>query len=257
MGRHKRGMLMDSGKPTTLSLLKSGRGDGCVSCFLLRSSNGMLIRSSSCVILYYITYIQRTNSPNPKDKIALMEAKLRQMESSSSIPSSSASASTSTSTTTPSAHPSLPPKPPTQALSSFHLHSQPHDRNPPSTSASGQISKPKPKHPLSHKEKHPLPSLPILPSSHPKPKSTADFASSLSSSYTPATTGKTTTAATPPALDAKATTSTTPTDHPPSQDANPESKASAKPGIGSTRSNVHGPGRSSSGLAGVKIVRRG
>ncbi|KAG6842114.1 hypothetical protein C0991_002768 [Blastosporella zonata] len=72
-GAKRRGM-METGRPTTLSLLKSGAG---------------------------------TRNDGTRDKIAMMEAKLKQMERTNPKP-----ASTSTPTTTPLEHASLPPKPP-------------------------------------------------------------------------------------------------------------------------------------------------
>ncbi|KAG5645937.1 hypothetical protein DXG03_004727 [Asterophora parasitica] len=83
----KRRNMMETGRPTTLSLLKSGTSG---------------------------------KHDGTKDKIAMMEAKLRQMESTNPkpapVPGSSAgdspSASSARPTTTPLYHASLPPKPP-------------------------------------------------------------------------------------------------------------------------------------------------
>ncbi|KAF8066801.1 hypothetical protein FPV67DRAFT_1496535 [Lyophyllum atratum] len=117
----KRKSMMETGRPTTLSLLKTGSG---------------------------------TRNDGTRDKIAMMEAKLRQMESTNPkpapIPGSStssrpAAASTSTSTFTTGARPyhaSLPLKPPPAMPGTF-----------------GQAK------PRTTKPKTPLPSLPILPSS--------------------------------------------------------------------------------------------
>ncbi|KAF5366300.1 hypothetical protein D9758_005735 [Tetrapyrgos nigripes] len=78
-GSRPRKGMMESGRPTTLSMLKSGG----------------------------------KHSEDTSNKIAMLEAKLRQMESSK--PSSSNEASSSASTSTLPSHPSLPLKPPPQS----------------------------------------------------------------------------------------------------------------------------------------------
>ncbi|KAG6862226.1 hypothetical protein C0995_002157 [Termitomyces sp. Mi166 len=111
----KRRSMMEVGRPTTLSLLKTGAGN---------------------------------RNDGTKDKIAMMEAKLRQMESTNPKPaliSGSSSSppicgSSSTVTTASLHHASLPPKPPPPLPETFS--SQPR-----------AMTKPK----------APLPSLPLLP----------------------------------------------------------------------------------------------
>ena len=125
VGRHKRG-AGDIGKPTTLSLIKSagsGRSDGCV-----------LARCPRCR-----TYRYRVHST--EDKIAKMEAKLRQMEQVSTGPSLVG-------------HPSLPQKPIGAALAV-------------ATSSSGG------NRPHASRTVHPLPALPltqpVAPPNQPRP----------------------------------------------------------------------------------------
>lgn len=150
-------------------------------------------------------------SPNPKDKIALMEAKLQQMEASSAhVPPASASTS---------AHPSLPQKPPAQSVS-----------QPLPQPSRNQSSNSRPQAKI--KPRQPLPSLPILPQSRQNIKSTTDFGSSLSQSYSlpPSSVVSTNTSG------AAMTTTEAPKN-------TPTGKRQQLPGRGS-------------GLAGVKIVRK-
>lgn len=143
-GTAKRRSMMETGRPTTLSMIKTGmstRTDGLV--------------SSHFSFVPLVTHISRT-----RDKIAMMEAKLRQMEATKPRPPPSASAaepdqgaSTSASTTA-LYHPSLPlkPPPPIPTHMMTHLHTQPRQHS-------------------TQKPKTPLPSLPILSSSQPLPQS--------------------------------------------------------------------------------------
>ncbi|KAF5381642.1 hypothetical protein D9615_005485 [Tricholomella constricta] len=120
----KRRSMMETGRPTTLSLLKTGAG---------------------------------ARNDGTRDKIAMMEAKLRQMERtnpkpapvSMPDPSSSSAASTSqptsTTTTTPLYHASLPLKPP--------------------PTIPQRLAQSKARPAATAKPKAPLPSLPILPPS--------------------------------------------------------------------------------------------
>ncbi|KAG5342930.1 putative RNA-binding protein 18 [Termitomyces sp. T112] len=107
----KRRSMMEVGRPTTLSLLKTGAGN-------------------------------RNDGTN--DKIALMEAKLKQMETTNPklapTPGSVSCGYTNTAATTPLHHASLPPKPPPPLPEAFS--SQPR---------------------AAAKPKAPLPSLPLLP----------------------------------------------------------------------------------------------
>lgn len=137
IGTKRKGM-METGRPTTLSMLKtgmSGRNDGCASGPLL----SLLFPRLIC--------FSRT-----RDKIAMMEAKLRQMERTNPKPTPAASSSDATptaSTSTPY-HPSLPIKPP-EALPTKHPSNHP---------LTQPLTRPTPK------PKTPLPSLPILPPSN-------------------------------------------------------------------------------------------
>ncbi|KAF7972280.1 hypothetical protein HWV62_18522 [Athelia sp. TMB] len=164
-GGRKRGA--DASKPTTLSLMKSGRGDG----------------------------------PNSKDKIALLEAKLLQMGSSSSLfPPVIATAKSPASTpneaaptfptgmdaptpapssappqTPAPAHPSLPPKPAPPPITSFHLPR--HNATSSDFNSNG-------------KRQHPRKELPTLSQlQHTRLASTTGqsvgFAASLAGSYAP------------------------------------------------------------------------
>lgn len=117
-------------------------------------------------------YVPRSNA---KDKIALMEAKLRQMEASSEFSSPSLQI--------PSAHPSLPPKPPSTSIAQSQ------------TSSSNLTAK---------NTKQPLPSLPLLPTS------SQTFASSLAASYTPSSSKAVTTPTPSPSPKAAASTTTRP-----------------------------------------------
>ena len=113
---------------------------------------------------------------NAKDKIALMEAKLRQMESSSSSLSPSSSA-----------HPSLPPKPPATSIAQSQTYF------PQKQASSSNLA--------ARNTKQPLPSLPLLP------MSAQTLASSLAASYNPSSSK---TVATPtPSPSPKSTASTT------------------------------------------------
>ncbi|GLB41074.1 putative RNA recognition motif containing protein [Lyophyllum shimeji] len=142
----KRKSMMETGRPTTLSLLKTGAG---------------------------------TRHNETRDKIAMMEAKLRQMESTNPkpalIPGSSTSVRPDEASTPPPPtagtlphHASLPPKPP-----------------PPLPESLLALGQPKPK---TTKPKTPLPSLPILPPSQSQSQSRL----SLTTESAPAKSAKTT-----------------------------------------------------------------
>jgi len=123
---------MEASRPTTLSMLKSSMGG--------------------------------SRNDGTKDKIAMMEAKLRQMEQSKSITYSSSS------TAPPlSSHPSLPIKP----LSSFATSDRHRLQMSRGTPSQSQI---KPK----ARRKAPLPSLPILPPTGDSQPSSLSF---ISQSY--------------------------------------------------------------------------
>jgi len=131
LGGAKRKGMMDVGRPTALSMLKTGLGG---------------------------------RNDATRNKIARMEAKLRQMEDSNPKPLLSESTPTATSSTLPH-HTSLPTKPPPPNLAAGLLNLQPHPRS-------------------GSKPKSPLPSLPILPQS--KTQSTSQsFVKEGKSSTTP------------------------------------------------------------------------
>ena len=121
MGMVKKRPMNDAGRPTTLSMIKSGMGvpqrrgtdNGC---------------EASCVHPPYTDLERRM-----QNKIALMEAKLRQME-----------AEDPNAVAPPPLHPSLPAKPPASSRSLI-------------TSAQSA--------PRAHPKRTPLPSLPIQPQS--------------------------------------------------------------------------------------------
>ncbi|KAF8634059.1 hypothetical protein AX17_004323 [Amanita inopinata Kibby_2008] len=137
--KHRKG-VMEAGRPTTLSMIKSGMSD--------------------------------RHHTRTADKIAMMEAKLRQLESSN--PKPLLSEATSTSRPAP-LHPSLPAKPP-PPLNKI----PPNHAGPMSTAAQEQQKK-------THAPKHrmPLPSLPIAPPTHDSIQAQSVHASLLSSSLQP------------------------------------------------------------------------
>ncbi|KAJ7319101.1 hypothetical protein DFH08DRAFT_891539 [Mycena albidolilacea] len=112
MGSRNRKVMTDSGRPTTLSMIKSGLGN---------------------------------RNEGTRDKIAMMEAKLRQMEKSKPTPNSDAPSLSSL-----PYHPSLPAKP------------LPSDVQGPSQLGNGRSSN-EPQRQPQRKPPPPLPSLPLFP----------------------------------------------------------------------------------------------
>jgi len=145
-GTKYRKTMMETGRPTTLSMLKTGFGG---------------------------------RHDGTQNKIAMMEAKLRQMESTNpkprvSSPPVASSSGLSTVNSTPtsrisSGHPSLPNKPPPS------LPITPDTQQHVSVSSVRMGSRP------STKQIPPLPSLPILPQSHTRPSENRASSSSHNS----------------------------------------------------------------------------
>lgn len=124
-GSHSRRGMSDVGKPTTLSLIKTGGGS--------RNAGYATLFTRQRTLHSMGNVNGRTES-----KIAMMEAKLREMEAAKAVPSVSSLPS----------HPSLPAKP-VAAMASLSSHP---------TDISNANYKPKPQRP-----KTVLPSLPMAP----------------------------------------------------------------------------------------------